>query len=151
MGDLLEEAATPEWLKKQWEESDNVLRGTHSKLLDTSKTVVCIDEDSMNAALKESEDIYFDLRGVMQPIEKIIKAGREFTEAKVFEEFEEFDNHLTQLKLTFNQLGKFVCKRKEYLEKSIGQLIKLENEIESTEKQLVKIDHYIEERDLDNV
>ena len=87
----------------------------------------------------------------MQPIEKIIKAGRDFTEAKVFEEFEEFDNHLTQLKLTFNQLGKFVCKRKEYLEKSIGQLIKLENEIESTEKQLVKINNFIEERDLDNI
>ena len=45
----------------------------------------------------------------MQPIEKIIKVGREHTEAKVFEENEAFDQHLTQLKLTFNQLGKYTC------------------------------------------
>ena len=103
---IFEEYAVPRWMREQWSSADDVLRSTHISLKEQADITILVEKTSLESNLNSAKSIYADLREIMQPIESIIKVGREHTAAKVYSDNDSVDSQLTQLKLTFNQLGK---------------------------------------------
>ncbi|XP_066517657.1 dystrophin isoform X2 [Hoplias malabaricus] len=99
-----------------------------------------LEQEVVQSQLEQCMKLYKTLSEVKPEVEMVIKTGRQIVQKQQTEQPKELDDHLTTLKLLYNDLGCKVTEGKQELEKSLKLLRKFKKEVNSLTEWLAVID-----------